>query len=77
MEVVLDQRSTLSLGPPREMFDVSRMYFPNNPIANYDITPDGKQFIMVRNARFSANVSAFNIVLNWTEDLERELSPHR
>ncbi|MFQ5583532.1 MAG: protein kinase, partial [Calditrichia bacterium] len=42
-------------GKPRVLFDVSRMNFPNNPIHNYDISPDGKRFIMVRNTRFNTN----------------------
>ncbi|MFQ5626698.1 MAG: hypothetical protein ACE5FM_08615, partial [Methyloligellaceae bacterium] len=59
-----------SSGKPRELFDVSQMSFPNTPIANYDISPDGKRFIMVRNTRENTQTKVLNVILNWTEDLQ-------
>jgi len=60
-------------GKPREMFDVSQMFFPNAPLNNYDITPDGKRFIMVRNTGFSGSLTSFNVVLNWIEEVKRDI----
>jgi len=73
MSVSIRTIPTFSAEPPKELFDVSQMYFPNNPITNYDITPDGKRFILVRNSHTSANVPYFNVVLNWTEDLQTQI----
>jgi len=65
---------TFKPGKPREIFDVSQMFFPNAPLNNYDITPDGKRFMMVRNAGFSGNATSFNVVLNWIEELKRDIA---
>ncbi len=65
--------STFKPGKPRELFDVSQMFFPNVPLNNYDVTPDGKRFLMVRSARFSGNATSFNVVLNWVEELKRDM----
>jgi serine/threonine-protein kinase len=62
-----------SMEMPRELFDVSQMYSPNNPLNNYDISPDGKRFIMVRNNAVSANVTYFNVIMNWVQELQREI----
>ena len=37
--------------------------------ANYDVTADGKQFVMVRTA--NANTRTLSVRLNWTTELER------
>jgi serine/threonine protein kinase/Tol biopolymer transport system component len=73
MAVSLQDGAIFKPGRPRELFDVSQMFFPNVPLNNYDITPDGKRFLMVRNARFSGNATSFNVVLNWIEELKREM----
>ncbi|MFN0159247.1 MAG: protein kinase domain-containing protein [Bacteroidota bacterium] len=74
MTAPLQRQPTFLPGAPRELFDASQMYFPNNPIANYDMTPDGKNFIFVRSTNVNANVTAFNVVLNWTDELTHQLS---
>lgn len=73
MAVSVKTSPSFSADQPRELFDVSQMYFPNNPITNYDVSPDGKRFIMIRNSHTNTSVTAFNIVLNWTEELQREM----
>ena len=56
---------------PRVMFDVTAMFFPNNPISNYDIAPDGKRFVMVRSGKNDAKMSSFNYIRNWPEVLKK------
>jgi serine/threonine protein kinase len=62
---------------PRELFDVSQMYFPNNPITNFDVTRDGKRFVMVRNTKNSVRSTSFNVVLNWTDELQRAINGNK
>jgi len=57
---------------PQDLFDVTQMYFPNNPVNNYDIAPDGKRFVMIRNGKNTAKMTAFNYIMNWTEELNKE-----
>ncbi|MBL7960817.1 serine/threonine-protein kinase [bacterium] len=74
MSVPVKSDPVFSMEKPRELFDVTQMYFPNNPLNNYDISPDGKRFIMVRNYAVSANVTYFNVIINWIEELRRTLT---
>ena len=71
MAVPLEHHPTFSPGTPREVFDATRMYTPNNPIANFDISSDGQRFIFVRSTQNDAEITSFNIVLNWTSSLTR------
>ena len=57
----------LTLSPPRELFD-QRYVFQNVSLANYDVSPDGKRFVMVKDETGSGRL---NVVLNWTEELKR------
>ena len=42
------------------------------PARNYDVTPDGERFFMVRDETPPVeDVSEINIVLNWHDELER------
>jgi len=68
MAVSISTDAVFSSGKPRELFDLSQMVFPNTPIANYDISPDGKRFIMVRNTTEITNTQSFNVILNWTNE---------
>jgi serine/threonine-protein kinase len=58
-----------SLGHTRDLFDVTQMVLPNNPTPNFDISPDGKRFIMVRNTGYNSSTTAFNVILNWGKEL--------
>ena len=41
----------------------------NGPAPNYDVTADGKQFVMVRTA--NANTRTLSVRLNWTTEIKR------
>ena len=73
MAVAIKTSPVFSPGAPRELFDVSQMSFPNNPVTNYDITPDGKRFIMVRKTNGGARETSFNYVQNWVRELEDKM----
>jgi serine/threonine protein kinase len=70
MSVAIQTDPVLLIGKSRELFDVTQMFFPNRPVSNYDVTPDGQKFIMVRNASFNSNITAFNVILNLVSELE-------
>jgi serine/threonine protein kinase/Tol biopolymer transport system component len=57
----------LTLSQPRQLFD-QRYVFQNISLANYDVSPDGQQFLMVKDETGSGRL---NVVLNWTEELKR------
>ncbi len=74
MAVAISTDPVFSTGKPRELFDVSMMSFPNTQSVNFDISPDGKRFIMLKNTRASAGTQLFNVILNWTEELRERLT---
>jgi serine/threonine-protein kinase len=71
MMVPIKRKPFFSPGKPQISFDVSQMYFPNNPVPNYDIAPDGKRFLMVRNTGYRTNVQTFNFITNWIAELNK------
>ncbi|MCK5346544.1 MAG: PD40 domain-containing protein, partial [Candidatus Heimdallarchaeota archaeon] len=74
MIVPIKKKPFFSPGKPKILFDVSQMYFPNNPLANFDLSPDGKRFIMVRNSGYKTSILGFNMVINWISELEKKLN---
>ena len=40
-------------------------------IANYDVSPDGQRFLMIKDSDTESFPSQINVVLNWTEELKR------
>jgi hypothetical protein len=57
----------LTLSQPRQLFD-QRYVFQNISLANYDVSPDGQRFVMVKD---EAGSGRLNVVLNWSEELKR------
>ena len=55
------------LSQPRELFD-QRYVFQNVTLANYDISPDGERFVMIKD---EAGSGRLNVVLNWTDELKQ------
>ena len=70
---VTPSQGTLSASRPKMLFQ--GVYLPNPTLnANYDVSPDGQRFLMIRPT--SAQESAptqINIVLNWFEELKRRV----
>jgi hypothetical protein len=61
-----------SVSAPKELF--SGRYESSWFSANYDITPDGDRFIMIK-AEEGSEPTQVNIVLNWSEKLKRLVPP--
>jgi serine/threonine-protein kinase len=41
------------------------------PARGYDVSPDGRRFLMIESADVPANTSGIVVVLNWAEELKR------
>jgi serine/threonine-protein kinase len=67
MVVDVSTARDLTLSPPRQLFE-QRYVFQNVSLANYDISPDGQRFLMVKD---EAGSGRLNVVLNWTDELNR------
>jgi Tol biopolymer transport system component len=53
---------------PRRLFDRSAYYISR--FHSYDVSPDGKRFLMIRRDPESAP-RQLNVILNWSEELEK------
>lgn len=73
MRIPIQLQPTFRAGKPQAIFDVSQMNFPNNPVHNYDISPDGKRFVMVKNVSFQSSGSTLNIITNWIQELKERV----
>jgi serine/threonine-protein kinase len=63
----------LQLGKPEALFDVGS-YFFGGIGRNYDITPDGRRFVMVKSLDSRQNDAApITLVLNWGEELRERV----
>ena len=43
------------------------------PIADYDVSPDGQRFLMVKRSEQAQAPTQINVVLNWFEELKRRV----
>ncbi len=69
MVVAINNQAAFSAATPRVLFEGSYtlgLGFRQN----YDVTPDGQQFVMVRAAQ-GLDQAQINVVLNWFEELKR------
>ena len=71
MVVPVELKPVFSPGKPQEIMDVSSYYFPSDNADNYDITPDGKHFIMIKNSDTQEQLKSFNMIYNWTAELDK------
>jgi serine/threonine-protein kinase len=58
-----------SFGTPRRLFDRSNYFFKPN-FSIYDVSPDGKRFLMIQRDPGSVP-RQLNVILNWSEELDR------
>jgi len=73
MAVEVTTQPTFSAGRPRMLFDAGQ-YLPT-PVTfpNYDISPDGRRFLMLKDPEQEAPPTEINVVLNWFEELKRRV----
>ena len=68
MVLPITLRSEFNAGRPRVLFEGS---YINTPGPSYDISPDGKRFLMLRPPGDAAPDLQLNVVLGWFEELKR------
>jgi hypothetical protein len=68
MAVDVSTSPDLTLSQPRVLFEQRYAFGSAQTIPNYDVSPDGQRFVMVKDDSASGRL---NIVLNWFEELKR------
>ena len=73
MAVDISTQSGFAAGKPRTLFE--GQYEPTVfTVANYDVSPDGQRFLMLKRSEKEAAVpTQVNIVLNWFDELKRRM----
>jgi len=72
--------ASLTVGPPLRVFDDDRSQpdigGAQGGVANYDVSPDGKRFVVVEELRPANDAPrrvALNVVLNWSQELKQRV----
>ncbi len=68
MVVPIQMEPTFRAEKPRLLAE-GPLYYAFIPTPQYDISPDGKRFVMVKEGGY--DLTQINVVLNWFEELER------
>ncbi len=60
---------TFNAETPTLLFEQS--YLSNDNVSNYDVSPDGQRFVMVKEGDQESEPPQINVILNWFEELKR------
>ena len=72
MAVGITAQASFAAGKPRQLFEGHYLSAGGYARANYDVSPDGQRFLMLRPVEGEqAAPTQINVVLNWTEELKR------
>ena len=58
----------LDVGEPVLLFQGKYLGSSGHWGRNYDLSPDGKQFLMIKEERVESAATQINVILNWNED---------
>jgi serine/threonine-protein kinase len=73
MSTSVEGGSTLRAGNPTRLFE-GRYFMPGQPGRTYDVSPDGRRFLMIKplaGAEQTAALPSLIVVQNWHEELKR------
>ncbi len=69
MVVPVQTEPTFKAEKPELLFEGSYLYSITNLTTNYDVTPDGQRFVMIKEEQTAPE--QIHVVLNWFEELKR------
>jgi hypothetical protein len=70
MSVRIEGRDTLRASSPSKLFEVGPELDANDPAANFDVSKDGKEFLMLRRVARAGQSSRWVLVQNWPAEFE-------
>ena len=72
MTVSFNTDPVLSVGKPRLLF--TGKFLSSDPMAQtYDLSSDGKKFLMIRNIEPELKITHINVIHNWIEELKTKV----
>ena len=72
MVVETTSQPTFSASKPKALFETNSIVTPAT-LPNYDVSPDGKRFLMLKSSEQGAAPTQINVVLNWFEELKQRV----
>ena len=73
MAVEITTDPTFREGIPRLLFE-ENFQLSISTLANYDVTPDGQRFVMIKESEEQQEAATqINVVLNWFEELKQRV----
>jgi serine/threonine protein kinase len=77
MAAELTTQPSFSAGKPRMLFEGQYAVSTTLSSRNYDVSPDGQRFLMVKTVEQEQPTAQINVVLNWFEELKQKVPPGR
>ena len=73
MAAAVETKPTFAAAKPNLLFEghYETGLYPS--LANYDVSPDGQRFLMIKSSEQETAATQINVVLNWLEDLKRRV----
>jgi Tol biopolymer transport system component len=71
MAVDITTQPAFAAGKPHMLF--AGQYVAGTVVGNYDVTPDGQRFLMLKEGQEIAPPTQINVVLNWFEELKQKV----
>jgi eukaryotic-like serine/threonine-protein kinase len=72
MAVEVTTEGTFSAGKPKMLFEGSYVPTPRS-FPDYDVSPDGQRFLMLKASEQTQAPAQINVVLNWLEELKQKV----
>jgi serine/threonine-protein kinase len=72
MTVGIATQGTFSAGKPKVLFEGPYTPTPRS-FQDYDVSPDGQRFLMLKPAEHAQTPTHINVVLNWFEELKQKV----
>ena len=73
MAVDITTEPSFSAGTPKMLFEVDFEEYGGVGRAEFDVTPDGQRFLMIKAVEPEQPVTKINVVLNWFEELQQRV----
>ena len=72
MAVEVTTQPSFAVGKPRVLF-TGEYVLASVPVSNYDVSPDGQRFLMVKPSEQTSSLTQIVVVQNWFEELKQKV----
>jgi hypothetical protein len=77
MVIAVQTQPTFAAAKPKVLFERHYEASPQSFLANYDVSPDGQRFLMIKASEQESTAMQINVVLNWFEELKERVPAER